>query len=355
MGRIVLPAIVAVALMSALCRAEQPEGKTTEPRFNVGYTVLEFTGRTADGERIVTTAVWYPTDAPARPHVYGGPTRGAVALDAPLARGGPWPLLVFSHGYGGGGIASVFFTEALAAQGWIVAAPDHNDRHSAVRIRKGQQEFDRAGFLAHAREISGYGPEDRGAVLYRVEELQLVLDRMLSSEKFVDAIDPRRVAAGGHSLGGFTALGLCGAVPGRRDARVRAVLVFSSGAAGYLYRPDELARVRIPALVFLGEAEKQDKRGDETMAAIAEKVFSSLRGPRQLLEVKGATHFAFNNCFSDTETARRLSGTEAQFETIRRRSIAFLQKAVAGVDSADAPGAAPDPGLVREERAPGEK
>jgi len=338
---------LAVLALPAAVRAE-------ETSLNVGFTVLDWTYRGVDGERTVRVAVWYPTSAEPKEHAYGGPTRGLVAVDAaPLAPGGPWPLLVFSHGYGGGGFASVFFTEALAARGWIVAAPDHNDRHSAVRIGKGQvEDFDRVGLLRHAKEISGYGPEDRDKLMYRVEELQLVLDRMLGSEKFAEAIDPRRIAVGGHSLGGFTALGLCGAVKGRRDARVRAVLIFSSGAAGYLYREEELAAVRMPAMVFLGEAEKEDKRGDATMAGIAKKVYGALSAPKYLREVRGATHFSFNNRFSDTDAARKLSGTDAQFATIRRHAIAFLEKHVAGKAAAGSDLDAADAGLTRQESDP---
>ncbi|MBI2920888.1 MAG: hypothetical protein HYY18_07360 [Planctomycetes bacterium] len=336
--------LVIVAALTSRAEAEDPA-----PRLHpVGYTILDWKYRGADGEKTVSAAVWYPTAAQPREHVYGGPTRGNVAVDAAPAAG-PWPLLVFSHGYGGGGIASVFFTEALAARGWIVAAPDHNDRHSAVRIRTGQvPDFDRGGFLRHAQEISRYDPEDRDVLLFRVEELQLVLDRILASEKFADAIDPRRIAAGGHSLGGFTALGLCGALPGRRDARIRAALIFSSGAAGYLYRPGELAAVRMPAMVFLGEAEKQDPRGDTTMADIAAKVYGSLSAPKYLREVRGATHFYFNSRFSDTEAARKLSGTDAQFDTIRRQSIAFLERHVAGQAEAARVLEAPDTGLTRQ-------
>lgn len=332
------------AVLSLGAAAEEPAPKLHP----VGYTVLDWKCRGADGEKTVSTAVWYPTDAEPREHVYGGPARGKVAVDAAPAAG-PWPLLVFSHGYGGGGTASLFFTEALAARGWIVAAPDHNDRYSAVRIRTGQvPDFDRAGLLRHAQEITRYEPGDRDALLFRVEELQLVLDRILASEKFADAIDPRRIAAGGHSLGGFTALGLCGALPGRRDARIRAALIFSSGAAGYLYRPEELAAVRMPAMVFLGEAEKQDPRGETTMAEIAAKVYGAFAGPKYLREVRGATHFSFNNRFSDTEAARKLSGTDAQFETIRRQSIAFLERHVAGRSEAARVLEGPDAGLTRQ-------
>ncbi len=51
--------------------------------------------------------------------------------------------------------------------------------------------------------------------------------------------------------------------------------------------------------------------------------------PKYFLEIKDANHFSFNNRFTHRRSARRLSGTEEQFEVIRKYSIAFLEKHVA--------------------------
>jgi predicted dienelactone hydrolase len=309
-------------------------GGAPQPQFNVGYQVLDLKYRKDGQEQTLTVAVWYPTAAQPKSHNYGGPTSGNVAVNAtPRAEGGPYPLLVFSHGYGGSGLAQVFLAEPLAARGWIVAAPDHNDRHSAVRIRGGRQnDFDRKGLLKHAEEIAKSGPENRGTYLYRLDEMKLALDGVLESESFGKTIDREKIAVGGHSFGGFTALGLCGTIADRCDARIRAVLLFSTGAGGYLFTEAELAAVEIPSMLYLGERErvKNQKRGEHTMAELADKVYKNLRPPKYFLEIKDANHCSFNNCFNDTRLARALSGTEEQFEVIRRYSIAFLEKHVAG-------------------------
>ena len=109
-------------------------GAALKPRFNVGYQVLDLKYQKAGDEKTLTVAVRYPTVAQPKLHNYGGPTNGKVAVGGVArAEGGPFPLLLFSHGYGGGGLGAVFFTEALAARGWIVACPDHHDKHSAIR------------------------------------------------------------------------------------------------------------------------------------------------------------------------------------------------------------------------------
>jgi len=147
-------------------RADAEEARRGET-YRVGYRILELEYGSDDEKKVLTLAVWYPTTAPAKRHVYGGPTTGNVALDAaPCHSGGPYSLLVFSHGYGGSGLGAVFFTEPLAARGWIVVAPDHHDRHTAVRIRTGQKvNYDRLGLLQHAQQIGRSGPADRDAYL----------------------------------------------------------------------------------------------------------------------------------------------------------------------------------------------
>jgi predicted dienelactone hydrolase len=308
------------------------EAGRSQATFNVGYRVLDLECRTNGETEVLTVAVWYPTTTKPESHNYGGPTSGNIAVDAPpSAEGGPYPLLVFSHGYGGSGLSAVFLTEGLAARGWIVAAPDHHDQDSAVRIRTGQlKDFNRLGLLRHAGAIAASTPRDRGKYLYRLDEMRCALDGMMTSEPFGKRIDGARVAVGGHSFGGFTALGLCGAIPERHDPRIKGILLFSTGAGGYLFDADELKQVHIPSMLFMGEQEENQRRGAETMKALSAKVFGNLSAPKYFLEIKGATHFAFNNRFSFTRASERMSGTEEQFWLIRRYSIAFLEKYVAG-------------------------
>jgi predicted dienelactone hydrolase len=304
----------------------------SQPRFNVGYQVLDLKCRKDGQEQTLTVAVWYPTAEQPQWHAYGGPTSGNVATDAmPLAEDAPYPLLVFSHGYGGSGISAVFFTEALAARGWIVACPDHHDRYSATRIRTGPvKNYDRRGLLTDAKQIMSSGPNDRDKYLYRLDEMRLALDGMLTSAPFGKLIDKDRIAVGGHSFGGFTALGLSGTIEERRDPCIKAVLLFSTGAGGYLFAEDELRAVRIPSMLFMGEREANQRRGDATMAELSARIYRCLPPPKYFLVVKGANHFSFNNNFHDNRMTGLLGGTEKQFEVIRRYSIAFLEKYVAG-------------------------
>lgn len=351
--RQMLPVLVWTLALFGLATPVGADDATAPGR--VGYRVIDVANPAAPEQAPLTVAVWYPTGATPAAHTYGGPTQGLVAIDAaPCGPAGSQPLLVFSHGYGGSGVAQVYLAEALAARGWVVAAPDHHDRHVAVRIRTGAvADFDRSGFLQHAGEIAASTPADRPLYTYRCDELRRALDAVLADPVVGPGIDPAKIAVGGHSFGGFTALGLCGTLPERADPRIRALLILSSGAGGYLYEPEELARVTVPVAYFLGEKEQADVRGSRTMAEIAERVYGSLRGPKYFFEVKGASHFSFNNGFSNRAALLRLCGTEAEFAVIRRFAIAFLERHVCGLQAVDAALNQDDPGLTGRRCEPG--
>ncbi|MBD3383981.1 hypothetical protein GF407_03555 [candidate division KSB1 bacterium] len=328
--------LTAVIIMMALSGGDARNNKKEQSLYAVGYKVIDIDYQKNGHAQTLTVAVWYPTAEQPSSHHYGGPTRGNVAVNAePLDRDRACPFLLFSHGFGGSGIAAVFLTEKLAARGWIVAAPDHHDSHSAVRIHKGMNKFDRRGFFKAAKAIGSSSPQERQQYLYRLDEMQLALDGMLKHALFGRYIDAEKIAVGGHSFGGFTAMGLCGTIAERHDERIRAVLLYSTGAAGYLYTEEELQDVEIPSMLFMGERERKQKRGDKTMAELSDKIYSSLAVPKYFAEVRGGTHLSFNNRFSNRPGARLMSGNEKQYAVIRTYSIAFLHKYVDDDHNAD--------------------
>ncbi|MGE4565060.1 MAG: alpha/beta hydrolase family protein [Victivallaceae bacterium] len=323
---------IASALMAEPAGNASAQQPGQEALFNAGYKVIDLKYQKDGQEQTLTLAVWYPTEAQAGIYNYGGIIKGNVAPDAmPSAKNGPYPLLVFSHGYGGSGVSSVFFSEVLAARGWIVACPDHHDQYSAVRIKTGQNKaFDRQLFLESSRKITNSTPDDRHKYLYRIDEISAAIDGIVNSGDFGKLIDKKRIAVGGHSLGGFTALGVSGTIRERRDPRIKAVLLFSTGAGAYLFRSDELSAVSIPSMLLMGEKERNQIRGSQTMSKLSDIIYNNLPAPKYFLEVRGGNHFSFNNRLSDNFSIIPLGGTEKQFEVIRSYSIAFLEKYVSG-------------------------
>ncbi len=301
-----------------------------EKLFNVGYRVIDISYNSEGGSRTITVAVWYPTFGDPEPFQYGGPAWGSLAVDAAVASG-KYPFLAFSHGFSGSGLSSTFLTESLAARGWIVACPDHHDSHSFMRIRTGRTgEKDRSGAVNAVKEITHSSPSERAKYMYRPEELSAVIEGMIGSEYFGEYIDNEKIAVGGHSFGGFTSLALCGTIPELFNPSIKAVLMFSTGAASYLFTEEELASVRIPSMLFMGSRERNQKRGEKTMRELSDKIFRNVSSPKYFVEIRGATHFSFSNRLTSGLGSRLLSGSRREFETINLYSVAFLQKYVAG-------------------------
>ncbi len=101
----------------------------------VGTKSYEWTD--ADRNRTLPVDVWYPAteqhqgedlaDA-TRDHYQVIPGMPEVTQDAvrdAIAEAGPFPLIVFSHGFGGDKRQSTFFCTHLASHGFAVAAMDH--------------------------------------------------------------------------------------------------------------------------------------------------------------------------------------------------------------------------------------
>src|SRR5262249_1352094 len=85
--------------------------------------------------RTFATDVWYPIDpstTDGKPNEYKLESLfGTLASIASPARrdatplAGTFPLVLFSHGFGGIRFQSYFVTERLASHGFVVVAPDH--------------------------------------------------------------------------------------------------------------------------------------------------------------------------------------------------------------------------------------
>jgi len=88
------------------------------------------------------------------------------------------------------------------------------------------------------------------------------------------------------------------------------------------------------------------------MAELADKIYRNLPPPKYLLEIRGANHFSFNNCFNNRAAHLSLCGAEEQFGLIRRYSIAFLEKHGAGKKDVSSVLEQQDPLLTRYIREP---
>lgn len=143
-----------------------------------------------EGTRPLHVSVWYPTRSKGKTAVVG---ENRAFYGVPVVRDaapspGSRPLVLLSHGYGGSWRNPSWLALELAARGYIVAAPDH----------PGTTTFDQ--------------DPSRAATLWeRPRDLSRIIDGLAGNSGLAGGVDMNRVAAIGHSLGGWTVTALAGA------------------------------------------------------------------------------------------------------------------------------------------------
>jgi predicted dienelactone hydrolase len=133
-------------------------------------------------DQAIEIAIWYPSDATTTSQPLG-PFTQDVALNGPVA-GDALPLVLISHGTGGGAAMHYDTALALAEAGFVVVALNHTGDN--VNDRK--YSFTPRNFIDRPKHVSR------------------VIDFMLNSWDGRDHIDAGRIGMFGHSAGGATAL-----------------------------------------------------------------------------------------------------------------------------------------------------
>jgi len=204
-----LAALAAGALLTTACGgSETPSLAYAAPgRHAVGYQVFTTTGAQ---QQPLTLRAWYPTRQPdddrsatityTAPNKFDEqitPGREITAVGAALANarpdrtGGPYPLVVFSHGYALSPIVYSTLVEHYASQGYVVLAPEHNESFDGSLTEFWKELIDR--------------PVDIRRAIDYAEQLTK------SGGPLAGLIDMDKIAVVGHSYGGYTALAAGGA------------------------------------------------------------------------------------------------------------------------------------------------
>jgi len=275
----------------------------------VGFRVMSIQGR--------VVAVWYPSAGRAAEYDYGASFSGNVALNGPvsLACGQRAPLVVFSHGDLGCGVQSIAFTEELARHGYVVAAPDHADAFLCHTVPPSPPRVP-------AKQPSVFKPETwhDTTFLDRRRDIEAVIDGLLSDAAFRDVIDARNIGAAGHSLGGYTMVGLAGGWPSWLDPRIRAVLAMSPYVMPFQVRKT-LAGIRVPLMYQGGTLDV----GITPFLIGPNGAYREAVSPAYFVELKAAAHLAWTNCGQERTTASCLE-KDANFRLIDAYGIAFFDR-----------------------------
>jgi predicted dienelactone hydrolase len=228
-----------------------------------------------------------------------------VAVWEPNGAGtAPAPVLFFSHGLGGCETGSNFLKTALAARGYWVFAPRHADAGCGARLV--------------ARPEVRFGlPADWSDATYvtRANDILAVHGALQASPAFAGRLDFSRVGYVGHSLGGYTVIGLAGGWSAwGRAPGVRAVLALSPYIEPFLEQ-GTLSGVYVPIMFQGGTADD----GITPYVTRRGGGYDSAPVPKHLVVFTGATHAAWGD-----RSWRSHDGIVAY-------SIAFLDRYVRGL------------------------
>jgi pimeloyl-ACP methyl ester carboxylesterase len=146
-----------------------------------------------------------------------------VAVWAPDGRGNErLPVILFSHGVFSCATQSRFLTMGFADAGYLVFAPNHRD-----------SMCDRSRMQIPANALGSW---DDTTFRDRADDLRNLIAAIRAEPRFAARADFARLALVGHSLGGYTVLGLAGAWPSWKLPGVKAVLALSPYVEPYLTR-----------------------------------------------------------------------------------------------------------------------
>jgi dienelactone hydrolase len=207
--------------------------------------------------RTLPTTILYPA---------AGPT-GSTAAQAnavPDTSGAPYPLIVFSHGFGATARTYEPLLEHLASRGYVVAAPT----------------------FPLTSTDSPCGPI-AGDFVNQPEDQSFVVDSVLKqsagkSGPLTGLVDRDKIGAAGHSNGAVTTWGLVGNTA-VRDRRIDAAVIMAGTLEKFPKGRFDLAHA--PPVLLVHGTDDSLIPYDLGVAA-----FNEARGPKGLLTIAGGSH-----------------------------------------------------------------
>jgi predicted dienelactone hydrolase len=219
---------------------------------------------------------------------------------------GRQPVLIYSHGLHGCDVQARFLTEAFAAAGYLVFAPNHRD----ASCHGGESP------LFDGSELMFLHPERWTQDSYsdRAMDVRRLVAALYDDERFRDRADWSRLGLVGHSLGGYTVLGLAGAWPGWKLAGVKAVLAMAPYSHPFTVQLT-LGGLSAPVMYQCGENDFPIT----PVVSAAQGSYAQSPQPKYYVEFAGAGHMAW----ADSD--------DTDHQAIVAYSLAFLDHYVKGL------------------------
>jgi predicted dienelactone hydrolase len=231
----------------------------------------------ARANRTLPLHIWYPADATSWssevdfsffPLFLTIGITSTTSKDDVVVDSGSFPLIIFSHGFGGTPTQSLQLMEHLASHGFVVVSISHTG-NIAGDLSSPDPEADRYPDVAFTIDEVGLMNTDAGNL-------------------FFGHVDNQNTGVAGHSFGGMTAEFMAAGHSGSpADPRVKAIMPIAASSSA-LSDP-ELAGITLPSLLMCGTLDgllSEQIRGFGLISS-APDLFR--------VDVVGATHTHFAN------------------------------------------------------------
>lgn len=231
-------------------------------------------------------SVMYPTDEAGRIEELG-PFSLDLSINA-KPKDGQFPLIVISHGSGGGNLLYRTLAHHLASNGFIVGMPEHPFNNFNNNTLEGTVE----------------NLENRPRHIYTA------IDWFLEDEKFAGVLKTNSISIIGHSTGGTTALSVAGGIPTSlpnessdgqpkqinvaHDRKIKSLVLLAPGTVWFKEK-GALSGVDIPILMIT--AEKDQFIQPFHAQIVLEGVADSSKVEHRIVENAG--HFSFLSPFPE--------------------------------------------------------
>jgi len=194
--------------------------------------------------------------------------------DVPVDK--PLPVIVFSHGLYTCATQSRFLTEAIADAGYFVIAPNHHDASCAFT-------FGGFGFSRLPGKPAMFWTDED--YRDRADDIRNLVGTLREDPRFRSTADVSRLALMGHSLGGYTVLGLAGAWPKWTLPGVQAVLALAPYAMPFA-QSDGMRHLKVPVMFQAGQF-------DPVFTGPMQTAYDHSPQPKYFVEIEHAFHLAW--------------------------------------------------------------
>ncbi|HWI16723.1 MAG TPA: dienelactone hydrolase family protein [Vicinamibacterales bacterium] len=206
---------------------------------------------------------------------------------APLAPSDrPWPVVIFSPGYGAPRAVYTGLATRLASRGFVVFTLDHPYESAVTQLPDGRVVGTRENFLPEDRDRTSYMARQQ---VIRVADVRFVIDQLAQPEALSQPlrdgrIDASKVAVIGHSFGGAASIAALS-----EDPRVVAAANIDGTPYGDL--PD---RTLTRPFLLLQSDQAETHHGERFNNGNG-KLLSTMTAPGFRYEIKRANHYSFTD------------------------------------------------------------